>query len=71
MTSVITELVCIFVYRQAEARLQVREFLAAIKTHLFPSTVVFSLVWCLFDTFLISILNFTLKIVQLLLIKLF
>ena len=54
--SIITELVYIFVYGPAKVRLQVWEFLAALKTHWWPSAL-----WlgcCLFDTFPISILNF-------------
>ena len=56
MTFIIIELVSILVSGRAEARLRVREFLAALKTHWWHSAV-----WsgcCLFDTFPISILNY-------------
>ena len=44
MTSIITKLVYSFVKGPAEARLRVREFLAALKTLWWPSAVVCSLV---------------------------
>ena len=40
MTSIITELVYIFVRGPAEGRLLVREFLLTLKTHWWPSAVV-------------------------------
>ena len=44
MTSIITELVHIFVQGPAEARLWVRDVLALLKTHWWPSSVFCSLV---------------------------
>ena len=47
MTSIFTVLVCIFFKGPAEGRLRVGEFLATLKTHWWPSAVVFSMVWLL------------------------
>ena len=55
MTSIIPERVYNFVQGPAKAHLRVREFLAALKTYCWPSAALWS--GCLFDTFLISILN--------------
>ena len=57
MPSIINVLVYIFVSRPAEARFRVLEFLDALETHWWHSSVVCSLIG-LFYTFPISILNF-------------
>ena len=63
MTSIITELVT-YLKGPAEGRLRVREFLATLKTHWWPSAIDCSMVGCCrFDTFPISFLYLILLLI--------